>query len=207
MANKVLMITNYTGQNIPKEGIERFDQVFLITEKQESIPILVVEQLLRITSETGVKFSLLPIDAKSNEEFLVYMSFEVFKMWINNNDIQITLLSNNTSLDNLVSIATANGIKLSRADASNSKSNTNYAQKQESLLQPKTLSQSTISPSVVKEEVRPKTLSSSSTSFISHKKTQAEQPTKAQVLSTPQSEEQNTEKNKKLIASLLNQNK
>jgi hypothetical protein len=191
MAKKILFIPNYSGQNLPKEGLERFDQVYLIPEKQDSLPINVVMQLLKFASESNIKLDLLQIDHSSNTELLVALTLEICKIGFVNLDTQITILSDDLNIDSLVNIARKNNLNVSRTDYSGHNQSNNEPVNQ------------TIS-SVVNQESKIEAPSKPVQSPTLKPVSSVETPKVSQI-SAKEPEEAGA-KNKRLISSLLNGN-
>ncbi|MDD6176811.1 MAG: hypothetical protein PUB15_02475 [Ruminobacter sp.] len=190
MANKVLIIPNYTGQDLPNEGLERFDQVYLITEHEDSIPLSVVKQLLKVTAKTGANIDFMEIPATSEAELLVALSFEVCNQCLKNPDIQITFLTDNVGIDHIINVAKKNGFKVSRADAFTKMSSIPTSQEAPKVATPK--------PTSVMQPAKPKEIE------IAPKVSEVVQPAQT---SSPAQEESAGSKNKRLISSLLNNSK
>lgn len=111
---KVMILPDYNGQDLPSEGLERYDHVYLVTEQQDSLPISAVKTLMKLMTTVNIEF--LEIPHNSDSEFLLCLAFKVAQMAVEDSDIQVTFVSENIAFDSLVSAAKNNGFRVSRAD-------------------------------------------------------------------------------------------
>src|SRR5574344_2159160 len=105
MANKILILPNYTGQSLPTEGLDRYDHIFLVTEQQESLPVNVVMQLLQLTSKLSVNIEFMQLNYNTESELLFSLAFQISKMGMEDPDVQITFITENLAFDSLISLA------------------------------------------------------------------------------------------------------
>jgi hypothetical protein len=182
MANKILILPNYTGQSLPTEGLDRYDHIFLVTEQQESLPVNVVMQLLQLTSKLSVNIEFMQLNYNTESELLFSLAFQISKMGMEDPDVQITFITENLAFDSLISVAKKIGYNVKRADG--------FARL------------SAVPPSV---DI-PKTPQPSMISKVASQPKTIEQP--IEIPHTPEVKEEESagNKNKRLISSLLNGN-
>lgn len=185
MASKVLILPNYQGQELPSDGLDRFDHIYLVTETQETLPVNVVMQLLQLTNKLHVDIQFMQLSYSTETELLFTLAFQVAQMSAAEPDVQITFVTENLSFDSLVSVGKKAGYKLARADGF-----TRLSTVPQSTEAPKP-----IQPNVVQPKVAPKPVEPVETT----EKEEVSQP-----VAEAKTEETAGNKNKKLIASLLN---
>ncbi len=113
---KVLILPDYAGQDLPSEGLERYDHIYLVTEQQENLPVNVVMHLMKLIQDARVNIEFLQMSYNSETELLLSMAFKIAQMAMSDADIQVTFVTSNLAFDNLVSAGKNNGFHVSRAD-------------------------------------------------------------------------------------------
>ncbi|MGN1392641.1 MAG: hypothetical protein ACI4V7_01145 [Succinivibrionaceae bacterium] len=181
MGSKVLFLPNFQGQELPSDGLNRYDHVYLITSAQETLPVNVVMQLFQLKQQVDIQF--LQLDCSTETELLFTLAFKIAQMAIQDPEIQITFVTDNLAFDTLVSTGKKAGYKLSRADGFTRLSSVSPSATEEPApLQPNVIQQKQSVPDP--EPIQP----------MATKTT----------IESKSNEENGSTKNKKLIASLLN---
>ena len=119
---KVLILPDYNGQDLPSEGLDRYEHVYLVTEQQESLPIPVVMKLMKIMQQSHVNIEFLELSYNSETELLLSMAFLIARLNMTEPDIQVTFVTENLIFDTLVATAKQNSFKVQRAKGFNSPS-------------------------------------------------------------------------------------
>lgn len=114
MASKVLILPNFDGGDLPSEGLERYDRVYLITS-QGNLPMNVVMQIMNL-SKNGINIEFMQIDYANESELMFLLAFKSAQMTAQDPEIQITFVTDNMAFDHLVSAGKKSNIKLARAE-------------------------------------------------------------------------------------------
>ena len=77
---KVLILPDYNGQDLPSEGLDRYEHIYLVTEQQESLPIPVVMKLMKLMQQSHVNIEFLELSYNSETELLLNMAFQIAKL-------------------------------------------------------------------------------------------------------------------------------
>ena len=119
---KVLILPDYNGQDLPSEGLDRYEHIYLVTEEQESLPVPVVMKLMKLMQQSHVNIEFLELSYNSETELLLSMAFQIAKLNMAEPDVQITFVTENLIFDTLVATAKQNNFKVQRAKGFNSPS-------------------------------------------------------------------------------------
>ena len=68
---KVLILPDYNGQDLPSEGLDRYEHIYLVTEEQESLPVPVVMKLMKLMQQSHVNIEFLELSYNSETELLL----------------------------------------------------------------------------------------------------------------------------------------
>lgn len=105
--SNILIIPKFAGQDLPVQTLERYQQILLITNKQESLPMNVVASLLKLASKLNIEF--LEIDYNSDIELLFSLAFKISQITALNANAQVNFLTDDKRFESLINIANANG--------------------------------------------------------------------------------------------------
>ena len=119
---KVLILPDYNGQDLPSEGLDRYEHIYLVTEQQESLPIPVVMKLMKLMQQSHVNIEFLELSYNSETELLLNMAFQIAKLNMAEPDVQVTFVTEILIFDTLVATAKQNNFKVQRAKGFNSPS-------------------------------------------------------------------------------------
>ncbi len=203
MANKVLLIPNYDGQPLPAESLGRFNSIYLVTPKQENLPVTVVMQLLQLASKQQVNIEFLQLQYTNQLELLLSLAFTISRMAANA-DTVLTIVSSGQEYDLLIDAAKNNGYNVMRADDfTGASAGANMNAQQAAPIPPKPA----FNPEPKREQpyVHPVEVQQNKSTTIKPAATITAAPHKPTPVENNNNGSQ-TDKNKKLIASLLNGN-
>ena len=80
MSNKILILPNFAEQELPSEGLDRYDCIFLLTEDQDNLPFKVVKNLMNIAKTQQVDIDFLEIPHKTENELFLNLAFHTHSL-------------------------------------------------------------------------------------------------------------------------------
>lgn len=179
MSNKILILPNFADQELPSEGLDRYDSIFLLTEDQDNLPFKVVKNLMNIAKSQQVDIDFLEIPHKTENELFISLAFKIARLASEDSNTQVTFVTENRNYDNLVDAAKSNGYAVARAEGFSR------------------ISAIPSGPSQIQNPLKPTEVASSKPAAKVEEVQQEKQSTKEEP------KEASGDKNKKLIASLL----
>ncbi len=107
MANNLLIIPKYSGQELPVATLKNYERVFLVTNKQESLPMNVVATLLSLASQCHLEF--METEFSSDIELLFNLAFKIAQFSAETPGIEISFLTDDKRYEALINAAALNG--------------------------------------------------------------------------------------------------
>lgn len=107
MSNNILIIPKFAGQDLPISTLENYQQIMLVTNKQESLPMNVVASLLQLASKLHIEF--LEIEFNSDIELLFSLAFKISQIASLSAGAQISFITDDKRFESLINVANANG--------------------------------------------------------------------------------------------------
>jgi hypothetical protein len=181
MSNKILILPNFAEQELPSEGLDRYDCIFLLTEDQDNLPFKVVKNLMNIAKTQQVDIDFLEIPHKTENELFLNLAFTIARMVAADANTQVTFVTENRNYDNLVDAAKGNGFAVARAEGFSR------------------ISAIPSGPSQIQNPLKPTEVANSKPAAKVEEVRHEPQPAPAK-----EESKSSGDKNKKLIASLLN---
>ena len=188
--SKILILTSIEGIDLSAKSFEGYDNIQLLTGNSDNLPLPMVMKLMELGKSVNLEF--LQLEYGSESELMFLLAFKAAQLSAINADTSITIMSSNMAYDSLISAAKKSNINLNRIENLSSRPAAPISHEP---VEVQKLVQPTVAP-----KAAPKV-----ESVVAPAQEKAQQFTT--VPPAREEEEDNGQKNKRLISSLLSNNK
>jgi hypothetical protein len=198
--SKILILTSIDGIDLSAKSFDGYDNIQLLTDNSGNLPLPTVMKLMELGKAVNIEF--LQLEYSSENELMILLAFKAAQLSAKDVDTSISIMSNNLAYDSLINAAKKSNIKLNRIE----KLSSSPASTISSSGQTSTISHE---PIEVQKPVQP-TIAPKPTPKVEPvvpPVTPVQEKTQQFTTVPPAREEDNGQKNKRLISSLLSSNK
>lgn len=189
--SKILILTSIDGIDLSAKSFDGYDNIQLLTDNSGNLPLPTVMKLMELGKAVNIEF--LQLEYSSENELMILLAFKAAQLSAKDVDTSITIMSNNLAYDSLINAAKKSNIKLNRIEKLSSSPTSTISHEPIEVQKPV---QPTIAPKPT-PKVEP----------VVPPVTPVQEKTQQFTTVPPAREEDNGQKNKRLISSLLSNNK